>query len=362
MLLNQIVKNKKKYLLNSTVVLICIYALYLRLIKLAGHKLWSDELYQLEQMKGSFLELIKSLPAKEFCSYLSGDYYLIYPFFKIFSFNKWGLALPHIISTIIGFWLLYLICKIYFKTIWGYLITFVIVCFNSTLINHATEIRVYAVLPTLALACLYLSLKLVDQNINMNLKKKWAIGVLFVMTIWFHVYGIVIVFSTLAYSLLTKLRTKDCKITFKDTAKLILLVLFVAMPLWLFSIFGPHYEQYHEANPVLFQYISNPFVDFTGFLKAIFGNLIGYKKIYFLLISLIFPFVLSYRNRFRQISFLMIAIFFPIGLIFLADVIFEYWFLQRQFIWVIPFFAFFLGWSWDSFACHVSRKFKPGVK
>jgi len=92
-------------------------------MKLAQHELWSDELHQLGMMEGSFLDLIKLLPVKEYCSYLSGDYYLIYPFFKIFSYNKWGLAIPHIIATIIGFYILYLICKKYFKSIWGYIVS-----------------------------------------------------------------------------------------------------------------------------------------------------------------------------------------------------------------------------------------------
>ena len=155
------------------VLFISAYALYLRLLKLNNHTLWCDEGFQLRIMKGSFITMINSLPQWEFCSYLSGDYILIYPFFKIFSYNKWGLAIPHILATILGFWLLYLICKRYFKTIWGYLITFTIVCFNATLINHATEIRTYAVLPTLALACFYLAQKLIDQNINMNIRKNW---------------------------------------------------------------------------------------------------------------------------------------------------------------------------------------------
>ena len=123
------------------VVLICVYALYLRLVHLAQHNLWEDEYWQLNSMEGSFGEFLKLLPQREFCSYLSGDYFLIYPFFKLFSYNKWGLAVPHIIATILGFILLYLICKQYYKTFLGYAIAFLIVCFNINLIMHATEIR-----------------------------------------------------------------------------------------------------------------------------------------------------------------------------------------------------------------------------
>ncbi len=182
-------------------------------------------------MKGSFTQIINWLPSHEFCSYFSLDYFLIYPSFKIFSYNKWGLAIPHIIATILGFWILYFICKRYFKTIWGYTITFSIICFNATLINHATELRTYAVLPTLALACVYLSQKLIDQNINMNIKKKWAIGTFFLLVIWFHVYGIVIISVSLLFTLSIKINDKNFKTILKDSLKFYLIVVSIAAPL-----------------------------------------------------------------------------------------------------------------------------------
>ena len=312
-------------------------------------------LFQLNLMSGSFIDLLKSVPDHAYCSYITGDYYLIYPFFKIFSYNKWGLAIPHIIATILGFYILYLICKRYFKTIWGYLITFSVVCFNATLINHATEIRTYAVLPTLALATFYFSQLLVDQNINMSIKKKWAIGIFFVLVIWFHAYGIAILSLPLIFSLLTKQKDKSFKVILKDTAKFLSIVFLVAMPLWIYSVFGPHYV-WQNLNVDVFKFIPNPFENIMGFSKAIFGNLIGYKKLYFLLIGLTFPFLVFYKDRFQQISFLIITVFIPIGLIFSVDVRTKYWFLQRQFIWVMPLFAFFLGWSWDSLFYYIGKK------
>ena len=361
MFLKHYIKTGQKYFRPFIVVVISVYALYLRLVKLAHHKFWVDEEFQLSLMQGSFLDLLKAVPRAEYCSYLSGDYYLIYPFFKIFSYNKWGLAIPHIIVTILGFYLLYLICKRYFKTIWGYLITFSVVCFNGTLINHATEIRTYAVLPTLALATFYFSQQLVDQNINMNIKKKWAIGAFFVLVIWFHAYGIAILSLPLIFSLLTKWKDKSFVIILKHTVKFLSVVFLVAMPLWIYSVFGPHYV-WQTSNINTFQYIPNPLENMIGFSKAILGNLVGYKRLYFLLIAAIFPFIIPYKKRFQQMSFLIIAVFIPIGLILLVDIITKYWFLQRQFIWTMPFFAFFLGWSWDSFFEYVSsveeRRFK----
>jgi len=299
--------------------------------------------------------MINSLPQWEFCSYLSGDYILIYPFFKIFSYNKWGLAIPHILATILGFWLLYLICKRYFKTIWGYLVTFGVIYFNATLITHATEIRTYAVLPTLALACFYLSQKLIEQNINMSIKKKLAIGGFFLLVIWFHVYGVAIVFFPLLFSLLTKIGNKQFKTILKDSTKFFLIVFCVTAPLWLISVFGPH-PPYRPGEATTFQWIANPSKNPIRFFKGIFGNLVGFKKLYPLLAGVLFPFLIPYKNRLKQINLLFIMVFFPIGALLLVALVADYALMQRQFIWVMPFFAIFLGWSWDSLIHYICGK------
>lgn len=335
----------KRYATPITVVIICIYALYSRFLYRLQHEYWVDEVVQVRAVQQSFVQLLHWVTKQEFCSYLSGDYYLIYPFAKMFGDNKWGLAIPHIIATIVGFYILYLICKSYFKTFWAYLITFGIMCFNATLIEHAFEIRVYAVLPTLALAVLYLSLQILNQN-NMKLWKKILIGIFFVLVIWFHAYGILIIASQVGFAILSKQIDKQLAAALKDTVKFMAIVFIVAMPLWLISVFGPHCSYVAMAD--IFEFIPYPLKDTVGFLKGVFGNLVGYNKFYFLLIGVILPFFVPKKIRLQQITFLSVAIFFPIAMLLLSDIKNKYWFLQRQFIWVMPHFAFFLGWSWDS--------------
>ena len=164
-----------KYIRNNSlplaVSIICSYALYLRFVFLYRHVLGEDELFQLSYLQGTFLGLFKSIPGGGPGPFLSGDYFLVYPFFKIFSFNKWGLAIPHIIATIIGFYILYLICKKYLSSL-GTVIVFVVICFNETLIGHATEIRPYAVLPTLALAIFYLFQRIAGSGFNLSSSKR----------------------------------------------------------------------------------------------------------------------------------------------------------------------------------------------
>jgi hypothetical protein len=120
------------------------------------------------------------------------------------------------------------------------------------------------------------------------------------------------------------------------------------MPFWFYCVFGPHVN-YTALKLNTFDYIQNPFYNIADFLKAIFGNLIGNKSLYLLLMGIIIPFVFFYRDKYKQLLFLLLAIVFPLGLILIFDIIQSYWFLQRQFVWVMPLFAFFLGWTWDVF-------------
>jgi hypothetical protein len=323
-------------------------------VYLYHHTLWTDEIFYLTPAKGTFLGLLEALPKGQFCSYLSGDIFIFFPFFKIFSFNKWGLAIPCVISTITGFYLLYLISKMYFKSAWAYLITFSIVCFNANLIVHATEIRTYAFLPTLALATFYVFKKAADMNFILKISKKFWIILFFILVIWFHVYGILMFSVCLLFILASKYKDNNFKENFKSLTCLTGIILLLAMPLWLYSVFGPHIN-YSQLNINLFDYIPNPSQDIVGFLKGIFGNLIGYKKLYFMLLGMFVPLIFSYKDRYRQLLFLVIMIILPISLILASDVLQKYWFIQRQFIWVMPLFAFFLGWTWDSFLMMLKR-------
>lgn len=350
-------KNWKRYVVFLIVASISIFALFLRFDKLLHHELWLDEFVTLSVMNEGFGHFIKELPKHEVGGYLNLDHFLIYPFFKVFSFNKWGLAIPHIIITAIGFYLLYLISKRYFKTVWGYIVTFSVFCFNATLINHATEIRPYAVLPTLALANLYLSEMLINE-IDLSPIKKFFIGAFFLLTICFHTYGIFILFTCLTYALLNKPHARTFSDIFKSISKVLIAIFLIGLPFWLFwlFIFGPVRVRFASAEFETFQFIPNPCNNIAGFLKGVFGNLLGFKKFYFLLVALVFPFVFPYKERIKQISFLVIMVFFPILLILATDVAASYWFIQRQFIWAMPYFAIFLGWSCDSFMNYISTK------
>jgi 4-amino-4-deoxy-L-arabinose transferase-like glycosyltransferase len=326
------------------IVAICILAGHLRLTYLAQHELHGDESLQIAQMQGTFLELLQ---APRLFSYLSGDYYLTYPFFKIFSYDKWGLAIPHIISTIIGFYLLYLICRHYLKTTLGFIITFLVVCFNDTMIIHATEIRPYAVLPTLCLASFYVLLRIIRSPAPTRINAQWPAIFILLVTTLFHVYGLMMILLPWAFLLLTHRKTPHFKDAFFQTSRIMLIVLGISLPVYAFSMLGPHvlwHNQGYQTN----QYVPYPWEDLGAFLKNVFGNLVGSKKFYILLPGLAIPLFLSFKDRGAQVLLLIIMVIVPIVLLFGMDLKQNYFFVQRQFIWVMPFFALLLGWVWES--------------
>jgi len=350
--------NKKDFWSKITLLvvgIIFIYGMYLRLKGLTPNSLWNDELNQLKVMKGSFFDLLINLPKNELNSYLNLDHFLIYPFFKFFSYNKIGLAIPHIIAAIFTFYFLFLNCKRLFKTNFAYVIVFWIFSVNTTLIRHAVEIRPYAVLPGLALAVFYFT-ELLANNINMTSKKKNAIYIFLFVAICFHTYGIFIVFVCYAFSVLSRWKKDFIKMFFTRNIKRLLSMLAIALPYWFYNVLGPLHIDVSVSNYDPFVFIPSPVTNSIGFLKGVFGTLVGFRLNYLFLPILLVPFILPYKERFKQIIFFFVLILLSVFLVLVGDLIGGYWFMQRQFIWVMPFFALLLGWIIDSLIFFVLKK------
>ena len=323
----------------------CSWGLYRRVYWRMNHELWLDERAQIINMHLPLWDFLKVIQKGEFCAFLSGDYYLTYPFFKLFGPNKWGLAIPHIISTLIGFYLIYILCKRYLKSIWGYAIVFALVCFHDVLRFHAFEIRTYAVLPTLALASFYFTDRLVMEPEKITTKQKWGMRVFFIVTMLWHLYGILIVGLPLLYFLGTILREKKFVNVLKGAIRFFLPLVLICAPLWLFSVFGEHLSM---PPFYTFEYFPDPLVNPVGFLKSVVGNLVGDRRLYFLLLGPALAFFLPQENRYKQMGFLLILVILPIALLIVADLRSSYWFVQRQFVWAIPYFILFVAWCWES--------------
>ncbi len=334
-------------------ILISLYSIWLRFVRLASRDLWDDEIFQFNNIVG---------PLKPFwanVSYISGDhttfpgeYVLNYPLVQWFGLNKWALAVPHIVITVIGFYFLYRLCSRYFQTTLGHIVAFTLVCFNVNLIFHSFEFRPYAVLPTLALGALYFSDLVVTSYDQFSRIQKIWIALFFILGAGYHAYGIIIVMLPAIYVIATRREGKFREIVSQDFLKFFAIVFFAVVLLWGWfasnNYFGvsPNKVQQSIVDP--FQFIPNPMVNAIGFLKGVLGNLIGHKVLYFFLPGMVTAFFLPHRQRSHQFIFFLSLIILPIGLIFLADMMSSYWFVQRQFVWVMPLFAFFLGWCWDA--------------
>ncbi len=358
---------KKKilyFLENQTLIYIgtfflTLVGLYLRFDQRMHTPLTVDELYAVNSMSRyeSFPLFVSNLPHLEFSSYLTGDYYLLYPFVRIFGTNLWGVAVPHIISTIFCFYFLFKVCQLHLKNAVGFLVAFTVISFNSTLIIHSFELRYYAVLQTLGLATYYYTYLLVYRPYPLTKLKLIGMGTFFCFTILFHLYSVIMVFANIAFFLAIHIHNKSVIDTAKKLAPLFIIVFLITGPILYFVLFVWYHLSAQIWGNEPFRFIPNPLNDLIGFLKGIFCNLIGHKPLYFLFAGLVISLCLSHKDRRKQFWFFIVLILLPIALLLLLDLKAGYWFIQRQFIWVMPLFAVLLGWCWESIFSKINQKF-----
>ncbi len=331
------------------------WGMILRFKAFANRELWIDEIIQIKMTLDPLKPLwLRENAAKDITSF-PGDYLLTYPFVKLFGVSKW-VTIPHVIVTLLGFYLLYLLCRRYFRTAFGYLVAFVLLCFNDILIFHAFEIRPYSVLPTLALACFYFTKNVIGRN-DINNRQNFFVIILFVITILFHPFGVEIAFFVLLFHILNQSKEESLSDVVRRNAKFIGTISAIVIIPWIYFVVGivlvPPLEQ------EVFEYVPNPlsasplsdshgspaYLVFSGYIA---NHMIGLRSLYFLLLGIVATFIISHQDRYRQIVYFFTLIAFPILCVLVLDIIIDYWFLPRQYVWVIAMFAFFSGWCWDS--------------
>lgn len=252
------------------------------------------------------------------------------------------LIIPHALFMLAGFILLYFLCETFISTATGKIIAFILFSFNSTLIYHALGFRPYAVLPTLAMANLYfLYLFLKNKNILTYL--------FYILTIFFtciyHAYGILLVgFPIIFCCGLVKIAKTDTTKTF------ITFIKFLGIPLILSVLAWAYYASYNTfgMTPNAMQSKVDPFqfipqkILFQTTVTFLFGN--GILTMIFFPVVVVASFM---SKRFSDFLFVFLFVLSPLLLIFAIDIKSSYWILQRQYIWVMPFFAIFTGMMID---------------
>ncbi len=355
----KIIKNN----LNKVIALFfTVWGLYLRYQMAANRPFHTDENYLYIHTIGPFQPFWQRISYGEVIGF-PGDYLLLYPFTLLFDLNsKWGLLIPHIFATLVGFYVLFLICQRYFKSFVGYAVTFAVVCFNWNLIWHAFEYRPYPVMACFGVLLFYLVEMIVDADFKPSFWKKFWIYFLFFFVFIFHPFAVMNLFFCGMFFLLKELSRRSFKDVFGHIYKFLIPFLIIALPiLFYYATGGSSFSA--KSNLVgrginIFQYIPNPLVDALGFLKGIVGNLIGFKMLYIFLVGMVISWFIPHKNRLLQWGFLFVLVVIPIMTVFLLDLKTGYWFIQRQFIWVLPLFAVYLGWCWDVVTCFVLNKVK----
>lgn len=338
------------------VIIISFIGITMRLWKLHNRALWVDEIYQFNCMNGDFKPFWLYQTYGDHTAF-PGEYILQYPLVRIFGLNKWGLVGPHLLINLIGFYLLYKVCRIYCKSTFGYVVAFLIYILNDNLIFHSLEFRPYAVLPVLALSSLYFSHRLWAKDFQSSYIKMFLTGVLFFVTINYHIYGIAICLLPFIFVSLCNIK-KIC--SFPWTWWVIVGICSFSVWLWYANFnhlgFSPNLKAQSYEDP--FQFIDDPTKHFVSFLKAVLGNLIGIKKGRAIWIVSLILFFLPQENRLKKVIFAIFLIILPIALILYFDIRSHYWFLDRQFIWVCPWVSIFIAWIWDSFYLNVGSFLK----
>ncbi len=328
------------------IVLSC-WGLYLRFLHRLGTEVTGDEHYSFTCIRGegTLKPLLWEVQrnGEQIC--FPGYYYTTWPFVKVFGDDRWGMNIPHILMTMLGFYFFYLLCRRYIKHIIPFTVALLCFDYQSNLIFHAFEFRPYTVLTTLALGLLFFFERSMEGAYQ-NLGKKFWLFLFIVFSVWYHAYGILMVGVIAAYFLAREKNSCQTQ-RWRDFLKFIVLCLGVSMPIFLFYASGTVWEKDLDYNPFL--YIVNPVVDPVQFMRSVIGNLVGshpFSKALFL--GGILGLFISPSSRKRDyIGFFLFLIIIPIIFILLADIKRNYWFLQRQFVWTMPFFALLVGWMWD---------------
>ena len=141
-----------------------------------------------------------------------------------------------------------------------------------------------------------------------------------------------IILTTVSYVLITE----------RKFLKFYLVLFILCALIWCyytsFNHFGLKSDNEAQAIVNTWQYVHNPTSDFRGFFTHTINNLLTHT---------LYPLLLGIIVGWRKIWFFIFIVLIPLLLILFIDIKSSYWFLPRQYTYLMPLFAFYLGWCWD---------------
>lgn len=328
------------------------FGIWLRYETLVQRPLDSDERYQLNQMLGD--------QVKPFWTHLHygdhtswpGEYLLHYPvLYKsgIKTTNvdaaskggyKWRISIIHILMMLGSYWLMFLLLR--GRTWIAYFIAFWIFNLNVNLIYYSLQFRPYAALIFFGLLSLYLQRNIPHRG---NLFSIVSIFILFFI-FNYHAYGILIVLLPMIYFLMFQ----DCRWN-NNYVYTMLKTCVISFPIWCWYALGNSFGM--APNKMQTVCDTFQFIKVHSIQNAVAGSLFGDNTIIQILMPVIFLVLLSSR-RHAHWYWLLFLIVIPIFLILLIDIKTQYWFIQRQWVFVMPWFALLCGGLIEDFC--IQRK------
>lgn len=281
-----------------------------------------------------------------------GDYLLTYPFIQIFNKTaalpgRVAVAIPHALTTLLGFYALWLLGRRYFTHPGAWLVTFTIFAVHRELVYHALGLRPYGTLAALGLTTFYILDSLMNPVLSPSRPKLILAWAALAATVVYHPFSLpmMVIFSIF---LVFREWRKTGGLAFLRCHRSFWISLgAIAAPLWLYYMQGHPQNASHQGSGFVFDYIPNPVVHPVGFLKSVAGNLLGSKIAYLLSLGVLLRLFWPPKNRWEIWSFGIVMIGLPILMYLTADVVLQYWFIQRQFVWVMAVYAFFAGLCWE---------------
>jgi hypothetical protein len=327
---------------NAIMSTLAICAIYLRIDRLINREMTGDEREQLNSLALSTRKLLF-----KYCAGMAGghpgDYLLTKPFASL-PFSLWRLSFPHICMLGLALYFLYRICNNEFRTWLGPLAVFTLFTFNRNLIFHALELRPYASLPTLALALYWFSKKAVQNN-QWTMGQQIGWGTLWALAIVFHSYGLMMSALILGYHLLFSRRDQTLGGTIRSLFFPTVLATLLVAPIWIYYA-GPSVQIYHKYDTFELSHSG-----FRAVFSCIFGNLgdINLRWAWMAQLLIVAAGALvPDKQRAARVGFLILCVILPIALILFIDYRQHYWFLPRQFVWVMPLWGILVGQSLES--------------
>jgi len=250
--------------------------------------------------------------------------------------------------------------------IWLNIVAAVLVTHNATQIEHAFAVRPYGSLSLLAVFALCLSMKVLTSD-RFRLSYVLGIAVLSV----YHNYGVMMIFySTLyifaRYFILPDTTLSGEKVKMPHLAAILTMVtgFALAAPLWLYYVNSTvlqalNITAYDPAVHTLVHYYIKPGIKGVTQVAALYYGFKPFRLMLFA-VMLVGVFYFIRKRKWQVLLFPICLVILPTAVIYLFARLSNYWFIQRTFIWVMPFHAVFVSAAMYAAVNWMACKLLPG--